>query len=164
MILLEGEQRCEFCGRRLSAPAVPPPAARAGRPRAAFEALKAIGLACLVAGAFLYVSRHGGEPDATTKPPAGLDLKRQAVAACEDGIRRQVRAPFRVIAFRTALVAEEQGIFAVSGTVELQSVAGELRLRRYSCRLRREARSGVVLEEGRLEEVAPRRHDGRAPM
>ena len=61
-----------------------------------------------------------------------------------------MRAPFRVIAFRSALVAEERGGYVVSGTVELQSAAGDLQRKRYFCRVHPDARAGMVLDEGKM--------------
>jgi len=73
-----------------------------------------------------------------------------AAATCENAIGQQVRAPFRVIAFRESRVGKEQEGVVVSGTVEVQSAAGEVQRRRYSCRLHPDERGALVLDEGKL--------------
>ena len=150
-----GDKYCEFCGTKVSAEVeVRPPAerqqVRAAHGSAAWP-LKGIAVALLTVGILIYVgNRLTGHDPAPPPPPSGADGKRQAAATCETAIRAQVRAPFRVIAFRSALVAEERGGYAVSGAVELQSTAGELQRKRYFCRVHPDAAAGIVVDEVKM--------------
>jgi len=154
--LRAGVKYCDFCGERVAddvAAAAAAAQARAQPPhRTGGRMLAGIAIACVVAGILAYGARRQGEQQSAPAPPqAGPDAKHQAAATCEAAIRGQVKAPFRVIEFRSALVAEERDGYAVSGTVELQSVAGEVRRQRYSCRIRRDPRSGMVSDAARLQ-------------
>jgi hypothetical protein len=151
-----GDKYCEFCGTKVSVElALPPPAeiqqARAANGSAAGR-LRWIAVVCLASGILVYVGSRlrGQEPSSPTPTPIVADGKHQAAATCEAAIRKRVQGPFRVIAVRSALVAEERGGYAVSGSVELQSAAGELQWRRYFCRVHPDAHAGMVLDEGKM--------------
>jgi hypothetical protein len=161
--LKAGLKYCDFCGTKVLADAAAPKPGGAGgertglgRPgggpwRTAADAFKAVVAVCLVAGAFVFLGKRLGQREAPPPPhPVALDAKRQAGAACEERVRREVREPFRVIAFRSALVAEEKGGYVVSGTVDLQSLSGELQRKRYWCSVQPDARARLVAGEGRL--------------
>jgi hypothetical protein len=145
----DGAERCPFCGKRVASPV---PAHHAGtRPsRAPGGVLATVVVACIVLAAAFAARRLGEQPPPPPPSPPALEAKRQAAAACEERVRREVRSPFRVTAFRSGLVAEDQAGHVVTGTVELQSVTGDLQRRRYRCRVTRGA-AGPVVEEGRLE-------------
>lgn len=147
-----GSKYCEFCGRQLPA-AVEPRASETRQAQLRLQTAKrifiGIAVACLVIGVLVFVGRRLGERE--PPPPASPslpDAKRQAAAACEVALRQQARGPFRGISFRSTLVAEELGGYVVSGSVELQSVAGEVQLRRYSCRFHSDLQAGMVLDDG----------------
>ena len=147
-----GDKYCEFCGTKVSAGVeIRPPAERQlalAAHGSAAGLLKGIAVGLLAIGILFYVgNRLRGHVPSPPSPPSGADGKRQASATCETAIRAQVRAPFRVIAFRSALVAEERGGYAVSGAVELQSTAGELQRKRYFCRVHPDADAGIVVDE-----------------
>lgn len=147
--LKDGLKYCEFCGRKVDVDVVVAAFAKKPVAGAAGGMLKGLAVVCLSIGALVYLgSRLGGKE--IPQAPRSLDGKRQVAAVCEAGIRDQARGPFRVIAFRSALVAEERGGYVVSGTVELQSAAGELQRKRYFCRLHPDARAGIVLDEGKM--------------
>ena len=109
-------------------------------------------------GILVYVGnrRRGQESRAASPPPSALDGKRQAAATCEAAIRQQVRGPFRVIAFRSALVAEERGGYTVSGTVELQSIAGDVQRSGISAGSTRTPRPGWSSTRGNWTDTCPR--------
>jgi len=118
------------------------------RPGGLVASVVAIGL---VIGGFVYLGGRGLEREGTPAPaPAPLAGKRLAAAACEEHIAGIVAPPLRVIAFRSSLVAEGEGGVVVSGTVDLQSLAGELQRRRYWCRVSPGAAGGPAVEDGRL--------------
>ena len=148
--LRPGVKYCDFCGEKVADDVAAPPAGggKAPSPRRSIGGVLAVvAVACVAAGILAFgVRRQAERQNAPTPPAAAPDARRQAAATCETAIRGQVRAPFRVIAFRSALVAEERGAYAVSGTVEVQSVAGEVRRQRYSCRIRQDPQSGMVAE------------------
>ncbi len=149
-----GSKYCEFCGSKLPA-AVEPRASETrqaqSRPRTAKRIFKGIAVACLAIGVLVFVGRRPGEREPQpSAPPSAPDAKRQASAACEAALRQQARGPFRVISFRSTLVAEERGGYVVSGSVELQSVAGEVQLRPYYCRFHGDIQAGMVLDEGKI--------------
>ena len=150
-----GDKYCDFCGTKVAAEGdVRPPAEsqQAAAHGSAAGMLKGIAIACLALGVLVYVGNRlrGGDPSSPPPAPIVADGRHQAAAACEAAIRQQVRGPFRVIAFRTALVAEERGGYVVSGTVELQSAAGELQRKRYFCSIHTDPRAGMVLNEGKM--------------
>ena len=109
-------------------------------------------MVCLASGILVYVGSRlrGQNPSSPTPAPIVTDGKHQAAATCEAAIRQRVQGPFRVITFRSALVAEERGGYAVSGSVELQSTAGELQRERYFCRLHPDAHAGMVIDEVKM--------------
>ena len=149
MPLKAGLKYCDFCGRKVAVEvAVAAPASTPAR-GAAGGMFKWLAVACLSIAALVYLGSRLGVKE-IPQTPRSLDGKRQVAAVCEAGIRDQARGPFRVIAFRSALVAEERGGYVVSGTVELQSAAGELQRKRYFCRLHPDARAGMVLDEGKM--------------
>jgi len=144
-----GARRCAFCGRKIARDdAAFSPARKGGRATGLLWLIVVFGL---LGGVVVFGKRLRGQlalpPPA---PPQEMVDKRQAAAACEEHTRRGVKSPFRVIAFRSGLVAEEEGGFVVSGTVDLQSLAGELQRKRYWCRVRRDGQAGAVVGEGRL--------------
>lgn len=150
-----GDRRCEFCGRKIpSEPAPPQPAAagrkgRGGAARLAVDALKAVGVGCIILGLFISVGGRIGDRAASTPRPSDKpDAKSQAYAACETHIAEQVRAPLSVKSFRPGLVAQERGGYTVTGTVELQSAAGTPHWKRFRCRVRPGDAAGIVIEEG----------------
>jgi len=151
-----GDKYCEFCGTKVSDKVdIRLPAERRQALAvhgSAAGMLKGLAAVCLAIGILVYVgSRFRGQgPSSPTPPPVVADGKHQAAATCEAAIRAQVPAPFRVIAFRSTLVAEEREGSAVSGSVELQSAAGELQRKRYFCRVHPDARAGMVLDEGKM--------------
>lgn len=146
-----GLKYCDFCGRKVAEGIAAAPPAKGQTSGAEVGVLKGLAVICLLIGILVYVgNRLRGQEKADIAPPGAIDGKRQAAATCEAGIRGQVRSPFRVIAFRSTLVAEERGVFSVSGTVELQSFAGDLQRKRYYCRVHPDARAGMVLDEGTL--------------
>lgn len=150
-----GGKYCDFCGTKIAAEvAVRPPAEsqQAAAHGSAAGMLKGIAVVCLALGVLVYVGGRLRGPDPSSPPPAPpvADGKHQAAATCEAAIRQQVRGPFRVIAFRSALVAEERGGYVVTGTVELQSTAGDLQRQRYFCRVHPDPRAGMVLDEGKM--------------
>jgi hypothetical protein len=153
-----GDKRCLFCGLDVSpGPEAAAPARRGADPgrerlRAALAVLRAVVAVSVVVGIFVFVGRNlatRGVPDAPPRGPATPTA--QAAAACEDFVRGQVRPPFRLIAFRSSLVAEERGAYVVTGTVELQSVDGVVKRRKYRCQVRANAGAGMVVDEGRLD-------------
>jgi Na+-transporting methylmalonyl-CoA/oxaloacetate decarboxylase gamma subunit len=147
-----GVKYCDFCGTKVAEESpVSAPAKKQTRGTAS-GMIAGIAVGFLAIGILIYVgSSIKKQKTSTTPPPVSVDGKRQAAATCEAAIRLQVRAPFRVIAFRSTLVGEERGGYVVSGTVELQSAAGELQRKRYSCKVHPDPRTGMVLDEGRLE-------------
>lgn len=154
--LKPGLKYCDFCGRKVAIEDAAASDAKGFRAWAlrptAVGTLKAVAAGCLVAGILAVAAhRHRAQETAPVSPPDIPESKRQASATCESAIRQQVRAPFRVIAFRSALVAKEKAGYAVSGSVELQSMAGEVQLKRYFCRVHPDARTGMVLDEGKLD-------------
>jgi hypothetical protein len=112
--------------------------------------LKGLTVALLAAGVLAYVGTARRDKQPPPAAPVSLDVKHQAAAACETAIRRQARAPFRVIAFRSTLVADDRGGHTVSGSVELQSAAGEVQLKRYFCRVRPDGQAGMTVDEGKV--------------
>lgn len=136
--------------------AAPAHAASGGRQaraphRPAAGILAGLAIVCLAVGLFVFVGRRLGEKEASPVAPASVpDGKSRAVALCESHIRKQVRAPFRVIAFRSPLAGEERGGYMVSGTVELQSAAGDLQRKKFWCRISRDAAAGMLVDEGKL--------------
>jgi hypothetical protein len=151
-----GDKYCEFCGTKVSGEVeIRPPADRQKTravPGPAAGMLKGIALACLAVGILAYVgSRRREQHLSPAPPPIFAGSKQQAAAICEAAIRLQVRAPLRAIAFRSILVAEDGAGYAVSGSVELQSTAGDLQRKRYYCRARSDASSGMVLDEAKLD-------------
>lgn len=148
--LKEGAERCPFCGKRVAAAVAAPPAGARRPSRAPGGVLATIVVACLVLAAVYAARRLGEQPPPPAPPLPAMEAKLQASAACEERIRREVRSPFRVIAFRSGLVAEDQAGHVVTGTVDLQSVTGDLQRRRYRCRVIA-GPAGPVAEEGRLE-------------
>ncbi|MHB8835769.1 MAG: hypothetical protein ACYC9Y_08670 [Candidatus Methylomirabilia bacterium] len=146
-----GVKYCDFCGTKLAVDDVVPAAGENQTSRRAAGMLMGLAVGCLAVGILVYVgSRLKEQRAAPAPPPSALDGKRQAAATCEAGIRDQARGPFRVIALRSVLVAEERSGYVVSGTVELQSAAGELQRKRYFCRVHPDARAGMVLDEGKM--------------
>lgn len=153
--LREGDRRCDFCGAIVVHEA-PPPAAEVREARRRRESLRAaaavassIAAACLVAGALYSLGRRTVGQGAAPPPHApGLEGKRQAAAACEGAIGRLAPAGFRVVGFPSSLVSGEPGAYVVSGAVDLQSAAGDLRRSRYLCRVR--AGATLVVEDGRI--------------
>lgn len=147
-----GLKYCDFCGTKVaaspSATGHPGPAAHG----TVVGALKGLALGCLAIGILVSVGSRlkGPGPSPAPLPPSAADGRGRATATCQTAIRQQVRAPFRVIAFRSALVAEERAGYAVSGTVELQSAAGEVQRRKYWCRVRPDAGAGMLVDEGKL--------------
>lgn len=142
---------CDFCGTKVAAEAVVPAAETQQARRRAGGTFTGLAVVCLAVWLLFHVgNRLQEEKAAPVPPPRALEGKRQAAATCEAGIRDQARGRFRVISFRSALVAEERAGYVVSGTVELQSAAGELQRKRYFCRVHPEARAGMVLDEGRM--------------
>ena len=102
-------------------------------------------------GVLVYVGQQIKEPVAPPPPlSSAREGKNQAVTVCEAAIKRQAPAQFRVIAFRSTLVAVEQTGYAVSGSVELQSLAGEVQRKRYFCRIQPDSRGGMVPEQARI--------------
>ncbi len=147
-----GLKYCNFCGTKLEEETALPPPVKKPANGAALGLLKGLAVACLAAGLLVYAGKSLRERrNAPVPPPSGLEGERQAAATCEAAIRGRVRAPFRVIAFRSSLVAAEVAGYAVSGTVELQSTMGEVQRKRYFCRVHPDARTGMVLDEGRME-------------
>jgi len=154
-----GDKYCDFCGTKVAVdvdvhpPAESPQALAA--PGSATGILKGIAVGFLAIGILIYAGNllrgQDPSPPPTPPPPSVADGKRQAAATCEAAIRQQARGPFRVIAFRSVLVADERGGFVVSGTVELQSTAGDLKRQRYFCRVHPDPRAGMVLDEGRMD-------------
>lgn len=146
-----GIKYCDFCGTKVVDVVVGSAAKMPAHVRAGGR-LAGIAIGILAIGILVYVGNTLKRQKTTpVPPPVSLDHKRQASATCEVAIRLQVRAPFRVIAFRSTLVAEEQGGYVVSGTVELQSTAGDLQRKRYFCGVHPGASGGMVLDEGRLD-------------
>ena len=142
-----GAKYCDFCGRKVHVEReVTPP----GKGRRSWAVVGAI--AAVAAGFLIYAgNQFGAKTELAAPAPTGTDGQRQAVAVCEGSIRQQARAPFRVIAFRSTLIAEEKAGYVISGSVELQSAVGELQRRRYFCRVRTDPRSGLILDEGRID-------------
>jgi hypothetical protein len=149
-----GGKYCDFCGTKIASEvAVRPPAeSQQAAHGSAAGMLKGVAVVCLALGVLGYVGGRLRGPDPSSPPPAPIvaDSKHQASAICETAIRAQARGPFRVIAFRSALVAEERGEYVVTGTVELQSTAGDLQRKRYFCRVHPDPRAGMVLDEGKM--------------
>jgi hypothetical protein len=103
---------------------------------------------CLLVGILVFAASSLREKKpAPAALPSSPDANHQVSAACETAIRQQARGPFRVIAFRSALVAEERGGYVISGSVETQSAAGDLQRKKYLCRFHRDALGGLVLDE-----------------
>jgi hypothetical protein len=149
--LKAGVKYCDFCGKKVAADVeAASPAARPARGTAG-GLLKGIAVGCLAIGILAYVgNRLKEQAPPPAPPPSAPDGKRQAAAACEAAIRKQAPAPFRVIAFRSTLVAEETPGYTVSGSVELQSAAGELQRKRYFCSIHPDASAGMVVKEGKI--------------
>lgn len=146
-----GVKYCDFCGTKVAVDAVVPAAAKSRTYSTAAGLLKGLAVGCLTIGILVYVGNRLKEQKAAPVPPPGIaDGKHQAAATCEAAIRDQARGPFRVIAFRSSLVANEREGYVVSGTVELQSAAGELQRKRYFCRVHPEAQAGMVSDDARL--------------
>ena len=151
MELKAGVKYCDFCGRKVAAEDEAAPSARKPARGRASGLLKGIAVGCLAIGILVYVGNRLREQAPLPPPPASTpDGKGQAAAACEAAIRKQARAPFRVIALRSILVAEETPGYTVTGSVELQSAAGELQRKRYFCKVHPDARAGMVLDEGKI--------------
>jgi hypothetical protein len=153
--LKAGLKYCDFCGRKVAEPASPavvaPPPGSAAR-GAVGRLLGGIAAAGLAIGLLVSVGNRLREPEALPPPPLpGSEGKRLAAATCEEALRRQVPAPFRVISFRSSLAAEASGGFVVSGSVELQSTAGEVQVKRYFCKAHRDAQKGIVADEARID-------------
>lgn len=147
-----GLKYCDFCGTKVEDEVQVAAPAKKQAHGVALGTLVWVVFLCLAIGILVYVGKGLREQRTPpVPPPISLDDKRQAAEACEAGIRKQVRAPFRVIAFRSSLVAEVQEGYAISGSVELQSVVGEVQRKRYFCRVHRDVRAGMVLDECRLE-------------
>lgn len=147
-----GVKYCDFCGTKVAAADVAP-AVTASQTHGSTAAgmLKGIAAGCLAIGLLVHVGNRLKEQKAAQVPPPSVVVGRhQAAAACETAIREQVRGPFRVISFRSVLVAEERAGYVVSGTVELQSAAGELQRKRYFCIVHPDANAGMVLDEGKM--------------
>ena len=150
------DKYCDFCGTKVAGEVDVRPSTESQQAAAHGSAagmLKGAAVACLAIGILVYVGNRLRGQDLVKPPPAPIVAhgKQQAAASCETAIRKQVRGPFRLIAFRSTLVAEEREGYVVSGTVELQSTAGELQRRRYFCRVHPDARGGMVLDEGRMD-------------
>ena len=152
--LKAGLKYCDFCGRKVAVDTAVAPPVKQQASGAAAGMFKGLAVVCLSIGIMVYVGnrlRDKAGVTTPTTPPSVAGGKHQAAATCEAGIRRQVRAPFRVIAFRSSLVAEERGGFSVTGTVELQSIAGEVQRKRYFCQVHLDPQAGMVLDEGKLD-------------
>jgi hypothetical protein len=146
-----GVKYCDFCGTKVAVAAESPAAPTKPASRTAAGLLKGLAVVCLAIGILVYVgNRLTKQKAAPAFLPSALDGKRQAAATCEAAIRDQARGPFRVISFRSVLVAEERPGYSVAGTVELQSAAGELQRRRYFCRVHPDARAGMVLDDAKV--------------
>jgi hypothetical protein len=153
--LKPGLKYCDFCGRKVpslaSLPGSIAPPGRAARDTAGrlLGGLAAVGLAV---GVLVSVGNRLREPAAPAPAAAPAPgSKRLASATCEEAVRRQVRAPFRVISFRSSLVAETSGGFVVTGSIELQSAAGDVQVKRYFCKAHRDAQKGFVSDEARID-------------
>lgn len=146
MDLKPGIKYCDFCGRKV------PVELQSGRP-AGGDLPRALGnwaLVALAVGALVFtIHGLGKKKPSPAPPPGGGDINHRVSAACESAIRQQARGPFRVIAFRSTLVSEEQRGYVVSGSVDLQSAAGDLQRKRYFCRFHRDDQAGLVLDEGK---------------
>jgi hypothetical protein len=114
---------------------------------------KIIGLAVVVAVALAIVAvRLAGKPSAPLAPPAADTPQREAVAACERFVRREVQLPATVTAVRPAVYAVVGGATQVSGSVEINDGAGGPLLRKhYFCSVRRDASQELVLASLRLD-------------
>ena len=124
---------------------------RGGAAGMAGTVLKALAALCLVAGILGYLGGWFRQREPSPAPAAGsLDGKQQATTACEDAIRNEPLAPFRVISFPSGLVGREKDGYAVSGSVDLQSTTGDLLRKRYFCRVRPDSRGRMIVGEARL--------------
>lgn len=146
-----GVKYCDFCGTKVAVAAVVPAAADGQARRTVAGMLKGLVAGGLAIGILVYVGgRLKEQAAAPVPPPSALEGQHLAAATCEAAIRDQARGPFRVIAFRSSLVAAERGGYVVSGTMELQSAAGELQRKRYFCRVHPDAQAGLVLDDARV--------------
>ena len=149
--LKAGVKYCDFCGKKVASEDKAVPPGKKHEWGTAGGLLKGIAVGCLAIGILAYVGNRLKEQAPLPRPPASTpDNKRQAAVTCEAAIRKQARAPFRVIALRSTLVAEEPPGYTVTGSVELQSAAGELQRKRYFCRVHPDSQAGLVLDEGKI--------------
>lgn len=147
-----GVKYCDFCGVKVVVDeAVPATPARRTHRSLAAGLLRGLVVVGFAVGILQYVGGRLKEQAAAPIPASSaLEAKHLAAATCEVSVREQVRGPFRVIAFRSVLVAEEQVGYVVSGTVELQSAAGEQQRKKYFCRVHPDGNAGMTLDDARL--------------
>jgi hypothetical protein len=149
--LKPGVKYCDFCGMKVCLDAVPQPRARKCGGAAAVLRGVVLGSAAIGLLVFAGYRLRERKPPPPHRPPSALDGKQRATATCEAAIRQRARAPFRVIALRSTLVADDREGYVVSGSVELQSIAGEVRRSRYFCRVHPDERAGMLLDEAKIE-------------
>jgi hypothetical protein len=142
-----GTRRCTFCGRKLARDEAPPPG---GRGWAGLVLGLVLGIAFLAGAGVLLGRRPAGREEAAVPPVAAPIEKLEAAAACEEYIRGVVPTPFRVTGFPASRVSDAEGGQVVAGTVDLQSLAGEVQRKRYWCRVRPVPDGAAPAVEGRV--------------